>query len=56
MAVPADPRLYDLTKWHRALHQVTGDMALTFNRATADDLKRWAQMLRDVIEQMERKT
>jgi hypothetical protein len=36
----------DLNKWHRAIHQVTGDMALRFNRATAADLERWAKTLR----------
>jgi hypothetical protein len=30
----------DLNKWHRTIHQVTGDVALRFNRATAADLAR----------------
>ena len=49
MAMPAN-----LNKWHRALHQVTGDMALSFNKATAEDLNRWAEMLRTVAEEMQR--
>ena len=39
---------FDLNEWHHALHQVTGDMALRFNKATTDDLTRWAKMLRDI--------
>jgi hypothetical protein len=30
----------DLNVWHHAIHQVTGDMALQFNRATIKDLQR----------------
>jgi hypothetical protein len=37
MGMPAD-----LNKWHRILHQVTGDMALNFNKAAGDDLVRWS--------------
>jgi hypothetical protein len=36
---------FDLNIWHHAIHQVTGDMALRFNRATAADLESWAAML-----------
>jgi hypothetical protein len=43
----------DLNKWHHAIHQVTGDMALRFNKATAADLERWARALREVAEEME---
>ncbi len=43
----------DLNAWHRAIHEVTGDMALRFNRAAADDLKRWSRMLRVVAEEMD---
>lgn len=43
----------DLNKWHHALHQVTGDMAGKYNRATAADLERWAKMLRDVAGEMD---
>jgi len=43
----------DLNEWHHAIHQVTGDMALRFNRATTGDLRRWAKMLRHVAEEME---
>jgi hypothetical protein len=50
MAMPAD-----LNKWHRALHRVTGDMALKFNKAAGDDLVRWSQMLQDVAKEMEQK-
>jgi hypothetical protein len=42
----------DLNQWHHAIHQVTGDMALRFNKATAADLERWAKMLREVAEEM----
>jgi hypothetical protein len=52
MTSPA-ARHADLNKWHHAIHQVTGDMALCFNKATAADLERWAKMLRDVAEKME---
>jgi hypothetical protein len=44
----------DLNVWHHAIHQVTGDMALRFNRATIKDLRRWVHRLRAVVEQMER--
>ena len=27
----------DLNNWHHAIHQVTGDMALRFNKATVAD-------------------
>jgi hypothetical protein len=43
----------DLNKWHHVIHQVMGDMALRFNKATADDLARWARVLREVAEEME---
>jgi hypothetical protein len=43
----------DLNLWHHAIHRVTGDMALRFNRATPADLERWANMLRKVAEEME---
>jgi hypothetical protein len=42
----------DLNQWHQELHQVTGDMALRFNSATAADLERWAKMLREVAKEM----
>jgi hypothetical protein len=44
----------DLNVWHHAIHQVTGDMAVRFNRATIKDLQRWICKLRAVAEQMER--
>jgi endogenous inhibitor of DNA gyrase (YacG/DUF329 family) len=43
----------DLNDWHHAVHQVTGGMALRFNRATTADLERWAAMLRAVDDEME---
>ena len=43
----------DLNRWHHAIHQVTGDIALRFNKATAADLDRWAKLLRKVAEEME---
>jgi hypothetical protein len=30
--------MIDLNEWHRAIHRVTGAMALRFNKATAADL------------------
>ena len=45
--------MIDLNLWHRAIHQVTGQMAIRFNRATADDLTRWAKALRSVAAEME---
>jgi hypothetical protein len=50
----AHPRLHDLNRWHRAIHQVTGDMALSWCKVTPDDLTRWAQMLQTVVEEMQR--
>jgi hypothetical protein len=32
----------------RAVHQVTGDVAVRFNTATAADLERWVRMLQAV--------
>jgi hypothetical protein len=45
--------IFDLNRWHHAIHQVTGDMALRFNKATAADLERWATALREVATEME---
>lgn len=42
----------DLHRWHRDLHQVTGRMALHFNRATTADLYEWSAELTSVAEQM----
>lgn len=50
---PPGQATIDLNKWHHALHQVTGEMALLFNRATDADLARWAAMLRAVVQEME---
>jgi hypothetical protein len=38
---------------HHAVHQVSGDMALKFNKVTPADLERWARTLRALAEQME---
>jgi hypothetical protein len=43
----------DLNVWHHAIHQVTGDMAMRFNRATPADLQRWARALHKVAAEME---
>ena len=44
----------DLNVWHHRLHQVTGGMALRFNKAAPDDLQRWTQELRKIAGEMER--
>jgi hypothetical protein len=43
----------DLNRLHRALHQVTSDMAVKFNRATVDDLALWIKALRVIAKAME---
>jgi hypothetical protein len=43
----------DLNIFHHSLHQVTGSMALKFNRAAAADLRGWAEALRGVAGEME---
>lgn len=43
---------FDLNAWHRGVHQVTGGMALKFNKATLADLQRWAAQLRTIADQM----
>jgi hypothetical protein len=43
----------DLNLWHRAIHQVTGAMAVRFNSATPSDLAQWARMLQAVAAEME---
>jgi hypothetical protein len=40
-------------EWHMALHQVTGSMALYWTRASASDLRQWAEELRAVAAAME---
>jgi hypothetical protein len=37
----------DLNSWQHAIHQVTGDTALRFNKATTADLNRWAKILQE---------
>jgi hypothetical protein len=39
--------------WHRAIHQVTGSIALRSNRATREDVERWAAALRKIADEME---
>ena len=52
--LPTSPHeVIDLNVWHHAIHQVTGDMALRFNRATIADLSRWARKLRTVADEMD---
>ena len=43
----------DLNPWYRALHQITGDMALGFNKAAPADLERWANVMREIADQMD---
>jgi hypothetical protein len=43
----------DLNVWHHAIHQVSGGMALRFNKATSADLAEWAAMLRKIATEME---
>jgi hypothetical protein len=43
----------DLNRWHHAVHQVSGSMALRFNKATPEDLRQWAAALRLVADEME---
>jgi hypothetical protein len=45
--------MIDLNVWHHAIHQVTGDMAARFNRATPADLQRWIRKLRAIADEME---
>jgi hypothetical protein len=49
----ATPSHADLSEWHHAIHLVTGSMALHFNKATAADLERWANALREVADEMD---
>jgi hypothetical protein len=44
---------FDLNRWHHVIHQVTGDMAANFNKATTADLERWARALQEVAIEME---
>jgi hypothetical protein len=46
----------DLNRMHHAIHQVSGDMTLRFNKATTDDLARWAKALREIASEMEAPT
>jgi len=43
----------DLNTWHHGIHQVTGNMATRFNRATPADLEKWAKALRKIAGEME---
>jgi hypothetical protein len=51
--ISAPEKVIDLNRWHHAIHQVTGDMTVRFNRASAADLERWVGMLRAVAQEME---
>jgi hypothetical protein len=46
-------RPVDLNRLHHALHQVTGDMAIKFNKATPADLALWIKALRVIARAME---
>jgi hypothetical protein len=54
--IPEFPFVADLNKWHHAIHGVTGDMVLRFNKASTADLERRAKALRKVAEEMEAAT
>jgi endogenous inhibitor of DNA gyrase (YacG/DUF329 family) len=43
----------DLNRWHHAVHQVTGAMAVRFNKAGAEDLRCWAEELHRIAAEME---
>ena len=43
----------DLNRWHHDVHQVSGGIALKFNKATVVDLARWARALRGIADEME---
>jgi type II secretory pathway component PulC len=43
----------DLNRLHHAVHQITGDMALRWNKADARDLERWARVLRTIAQAMD---
>jgi hypothetical protein len=43
----------DLNRWHHAIHQVSGSMALKFNKAMPTDLVKWAGMLKEIAVEME---
>ena len=45
--------MIDLNVWHHALHQVTGGMALRFNRAGLTNLRAWAAELHAIASGME---
>jgi hypothetical protein len=45
--------MVDLNDWHYRLHRVTGGMALAFVRASAGDLRGWAETLRGVADEMD---
>ena len=45
--------VFGLNKWHRAIRSPV-PWALKFTRATADDVRRWAETLRTVADEMEK--
>jgi hypothetical protein len=46
-------RVIDLNRLHHAVHQVTGHMAIRFNKATPEDLELWAKALRVIAKAMD---
>ena len=44
--------MIDLNEFHHDVHQISGAMALRFNRATPADLRYWAAKLHALAEQM----
>ena len=42
-----------LNRLHHAVHQITADMALRWNRASPQDLERWARVLHTCAKAME---
>ena len=47
--------MIDLNKMHHSIHQISGGMALRFNKATAADLVQWAKALRVLADEMKTK-
>jgi hypothetical protein len=45
--------MVSMIEWHRRLHEVTGSMALRWGKASAGDLRAWAQELRAIAAAME---
>ena len=43
----------DLNQMHHSIHQISGNMALKWCRATPADLQQWAKALRTLADEME---